>query len=202
MTKKDLLKAQHLVPTVVEKTDIGERAYDIFSRLLKERIIFIGGPIDDSLANLVMAQLLFLESEDKESDIQLYINSPGGSATAGIAVYDTIQYIRPDVSTICMGIAASMGAFLLTAGAKGKRYILPNAKVMIHQPVGGFRGQATDVQIQAEEILQVKKRLNELLAKHTGQKLEKIEEDTERDFYMTAEESKKYGVVDEIISKR
>jgi len=202
MSKKSLLKAQHLVPTVVEKTEIGERAYDIFSRLLKERIIFIGGVIDDNLANLVMAQLLFLESEDKESDIQLYINSPGGSVTSGIAIYDTMQYVRPDVSTICMGIAASMGAFLLAAGAKRKRYILPNAKVMIHQPIGGFKGQATDIQIQAEEIIKVKKRMNELLAKHTGQKLETVEKDTERDFYMTPDEAKKYGLIDEIIQNR
>jgi len=201
MDKKEI-QSQHLVPTVIEKTDLGERAYDIFSRLLKERIIFIGGPIDDTVANLVMAQLLFLESEDKESDIQIYINSPGGSATAGIAIYDTMQYIKPEVSTICMGIAASMGAFLLAAGSKGKRYALPNAKVMIHQPSGGFQGQATDIQIQAEEIIAVKKQMNKLLAKNTGQKLAKIEEDTERDFFMTASEAKKYGIVDQIISKR
>jgi ATP-dependent Clp protease, protease subunit len=202
MAKKKLTKMQQLVPMVVEKSELGERAYDIFSRLLKERIVFISGPIDDNLANLVMAQLLFLESEDKESDIQLYINSPGGSVTAGIAIYDTIQYIRPDVSTICMGIAASMGAFLLAAGTKGKRFALPNSKVMIHQVIGGAKGQATDVQIQAEEILRVKKRLNEILAEHTGRKLKKIERDTERDFFMTAEEAQKYGIVDEIIKKR
>lgn len=196
------LKMQHLVPTVIEKTERGERAYDIYSRLLKERIIFIGGQIDDTLANLVMAQLLYLESEDKESDISLYINSPGGRVTSGIAIYDTIQYIRPDVSTICMGIAASMGAFLLAAGKKGKRYALPNSKILLHQVMGGFQGQATDIQIQAEEILKTKKKINQILADHTGQDISKIEKETERDFYMTAKEAKAYGVVDQIISKR
>lgn len=200
MEEKD--KMQHLVPTVVEKSGQGERAYDIYSRLLKERIVFIGGPIDDTLANLVMAQLLYLESENKKSDIQLYINSPGGSVTSGIAIYDTMQYIKPDVSTTCMGIAASMGAFLLAGGQEGKRYSLPNAKVMLHQVMGGFKGQATDIEIQAEEILRVKKRINEILSENTGQDIEKVQEDTERDFYMTAEEAKDYGVVDEIINKR
>ncbi len=200
MSKKD--KMQHLVPTVVEKSERGERAYDIYSRLLKERIVFVGGPVDDTLANLVMAQLLYLESEDKETDIQLYINSPGGSVTSGIAIYDTMQYIKPNVSTTCMGVAASMGAFLLAGGEKGKRYSLPNAKVMLHQVMGGFKGQATDIEIQAEEILRVKKRINEILSENTDQKMEKIKKDTERDFYMTAQEAKDYGVIDEIISSR
>lgn len=202
MNKKDQHKMQHLVPTVVEKSERGERAYDIYSRLLKERIVFVGGPVDDTLANLVMAQLLYLESEDKETDIQLYINSPGGSVTSGIAIYDTMQYITPDVSTTCMGIAASMGAFLLAGGKEGKRYSLPNAKVMLHQVMGGFKGQATDIEIQAEEILRVKKRINEIISENTGQDLEKVQEDTERDFYMTAKEAKDYGVIDEIIEKR
>jgi ATP-dependent Clp protease protease subunit len=202
MSKEDEIKQQHLVPTVIEKSGQGERAFDIYSRLLKERIIFIGGPIDDTLANLVMAQLLYLESEDKESDINLYINSPGGSVSSGLAIYDTMEYIRPDVSTTCMGMAASMGAFLLAGGKNGKRFVLPNAKVMIHQVMGGVRGQATDIQIQAEEILKLKKRINEILSENTGQKLKKVEKDTERDFYMTAEEAKEYGLVDQIITKR
>lgn len=190
---------QILIPTVIEKSQFGERAYDIYSRLLKERIIFIGGVIDDHLANIVMAQLLFLESEDPKKDIQLYINSPGGSVTAGLAVYDTIQYIKPDIVTICMGMAASMGAFLLAGGAKGKRYALPNAKVLIHQVMGGFEGQAADIKIQAEEILRVKDQINKILAKHTGRPISKIEKDTDRDFYMDAKEALKYGIVDKVI---
>ncbi len=195
-------KLQHLVPTVVEKAQGGERAFDIYSRLLKERIVFIGGRIDDTLANLIMAQLLFLESENKDADINLYINSPGGSVSSGMAIYDTMEYIAPDVSTTCMGMAASMGAFLLAGGEKGKRFILPNAKVMLHQVMGGARGQAADIEIQAEEILKVKKRINEILSENTGQNIKKVEKDTDRDFYMTSLEAKKYGVVDEIISKR
>lgn len=190
---------QILVPTVIEKSQFGERAYDIYSRLLKERIIFIGGAIDDNLANIVMAQLLFLESEDSKKDIQLYINTPGGSVTAGLAIYDTTQYIKPNVSTICMGIAASMGAFLLAGGANGKRYALPNAKILLHQVMGGFEGQATDVKIQAEEIIRVKDQINRILAKHTGKPLSKIEKDTDRDFYMTAQEAKNYGIIDKVI---
>lgn len=199
---EDIDRMQHLVPTVVEKSQGGERAFDIYSRLLKERIVFVGGNINDTLANLIMAQLLYLESENKDADINLYINSPGGSVTSGMAIYDTMEYIKPDVSTTCMGMAASMGAFLLAGGQKGKRFVLPNAKVMLHQVMGGFRGQATDIEIQAEEILRVKKRINEIISDNTGQKLKKVEKDTERDFYMTAEEAKSYGVVDEIISKR
>lgn len=195
------IKNQILIPTVIEKSQFGERAYDIYSRLLKERIVFIGGLIDDNLANIVMAQLLFLESEDAKEDISLYINSPGGSVTAGLAVYDTMQYIKADVSTICMGMAASMGAFLLAGGAKGKRFMLPNAKVLVHQVMGGFEGQATDIKIQAEEVLRVKDQINKILSKHTGQKLAKIEKDTDRDFYMDAEQAKKYGVVDKVIKK-
>lgn len=192
-------KSQILVPTVIEKSQFGERAYDIYSRLLKDRIIFVGGVIDDHLANIVMAQLLFLESEDQKKDIQLYINSPGGSVTAGLAVYDTIQYVKPDVSTICMGMAASMGAFLLSGGAKGKRFSLPNAKILIHQVMGGAEGQAADIKIQAEEILKTRDQINKILAKHTGQPLKKIEKDTDRDFYMTAQEAKKYGIIDRVI---
>lgn len=190
---------QILIPTVIEKSQFGERAYDIYSRLLKERIIFVGGTIDDHLANIIMAQLLFLESEDPKKDIQLYINSPGGSVTAGLAIYDTMQYVKPDVSTFCMGMAASMGSFLLAGGAKGKRYALPNTKILIHQVMGGFEGQAADIKIQAEEILRVKDQMNKLLAKHTGQPLSKIEKDSDRDFYMTALEAKKYGVIDKVI---
>ncbi|MEW6173882.1 MAG: ATP-dependent Clp endopeptidase proteolytic subunit ClpP [Bacillota bacterium] len=191
-----------LVPMVVEQTNRGERAYDIYSRLLKDRIIFIGGMIDDHLANLVIAQFLFLEAEDPEKDIHLYINSPGGVITAGMAIYDTMQYIRPDVSTICLGQAASMGAFLLAAGAKGKRYALPYARIMIHQPFGGIQGQATEVEIHAKEILRARSILNELLSKHTAQPVERISLDTERDFFMSAQQAKEYGVVDEVITVR
>lgn len=191
-----------LVPIVVEQTARGERAYDIYSRLLKDRIVFIGGTIDDYTANLAIAQLLFLEAEDPEKDIHLYINSPGGSVTAGMAIYDTMQYIRPDVSTICLGQAASMGAFLLAAGAKGKRYSLPYARIMLHQPLGGVQGQATEIDIHAREILRMKQVLNELLAKHTGQPLERIERDTERDFFMSAQQAKEYGIIDEVITVR
>lgn len=192
---------QYLVPMVLEKSQFGERAYDIYSRLLKERIIFIGGPIDDAVANLVMAQLLFLDSEDPKKDISIYINSPGGVVTAGMAIYDTIQYVKADVSTICIGQAASAAAVLLAAGKKGKRYGLPNARVMIHQVMGGAEGQATDVEIQTREILRIKKAVNEILAKHTGQSVAKIEKDTDRDFYLTAMEAKKYGIIDEVIKK-
>ncbi len=191
-----------LVPIVIEQTPRGERAYDIYSRLLKDRIILLGFPIDDHIANLIIAQLLFLEAEDPEKDIYMYINSPGGVVTAGLAIYDTMNYIKPDVSTICMGQAASMGAFLLAAGAKGKRYALPNARIMIHQPLGGFQGQATDIEIHAREILRLKKLLNEHLAKNTGQPLEKIERDTERDYFMSAYEAKEYGIVDKVIEGR
>jgi ATP-dependent Clp protease protease subunit len=191
-----------LVPIVVEQTNRGERAYDIYSRLLKDRIIFIGGSIDDYMSNLAIAQLLFLEAEDPEKDIHLYINSPGGIITAGMAIYDTMQYIRPDVSTICLGQAASMGAFLLAAGAKGKRYALPYARIMIHQPFGGIQGQATEVEIHAKEILRARSILNDLLSKHTAQPVEKIRLDTERDFFMSAQQAKDYGVVDEVITVR
>ncbi|MEG6523157.1 ATP-dependent Clp endopeptidase proteolytic subunit ClpP [Desulfotomaculum sp. 1211_IL3151] len=191
-----------LVPIVVEQTNRGERAYDIYSRLLKDRIIFIGGPIDDHIANLVIAQFLFLEAEDPEKDIHLYINSPGGVVTAGLAIYDTMQYIKPPVSTICLGQAASMGSFLLAAGATGKRYTLPMARIMIHQPLGGVQGQATDIDIHAKEILRMKDLLNERLAHHTGQPLDKITRDTERDFFMSAEEAKQYGIIDEVMPYR
>lgn len=191
-----------LVPYVIEQTSRGERSYDIYSRLLKERIIFLGEEVTDASASVIIAQLLFLESEDPSKDIHLYINSPGGSVTAGMAIYDTMNFIKCDVSTICIGLAASMGAFLLAGGAKGKRYALPNAEVMIHQPSGGAKGQATDIQIVAENILKIKKKLNTMLAENTGQPLEKIELDTERDNYMTAEEAKEYGLVDSIIAKR
>jgi len=191
-----------LVPIVVEQTNRGERAYDIYSRLLKDRIIFIGGPIDDMVANLVIAQLLFLEAEDPDKDIHLYLNSPGGVVTAGMAIYDTMQYIKPDVSTICLGQAASMGAFLLAAGAKGKRYTLPFARIMVHQPAGGVQGQATEIEIHAREILRMKDVLNKLLATHTGQSLERVAQDTERDYFMSAQEAKDYGLVDEVISVR
>ena len=189
----------YLIPTVIEKTSYGERAYDIYSRLLKERIIFLGTPIDDQVANATIAQLLFLDSEDSKKDIKIYINSPGGSVSAGLAIYDTMQYIKADVVTICVGLAASMGAVLLSAGAKGKRFSLPNSKIMIHQVMGGAQGQASDVQIQAEEIIKVKQNLNEILAKHTGQTLKKIEGDTDRDRYMTALEAKTYGLIDKVI---
>ncbi len=188
-----------LIPIVVEKTARGERAYDIYSRLLKDRIIFIGQVIDDNLANTVIAQMLFLEVQDSSKDISVYINSPGGLVTSGLAIYDTMQYIKPDVSTICMGQAASAAALLLCAGARGKRYSLPNANILIHQPMGGARGQASDVGIQARQILKVKDRLNDIFVKHTGQSKEKIERDTDRDFYMTAEEAKKYGIIDSVI---
>jgi ATP-dependent Clp protease protease subunit len=188
-----------LIPIVVEKTARGERAYDIYSRLLKDRIIFIGQDIDDNLANTVIAQMLFLEVQDSSKDISLYINSPGGLVTSGLAIYDTIQYIKPDISTICMGQAASAAALLLCAGARGKRYSLPNANILIHQPMGGARGQASDVGIQARQILKVKDRLNDIFVKHTGQTKEKIERDTDRDFYMTAEEAKGYGIIDSVI---
>lgn len=191
-----------LIPTVIETTSKGERAYDIFSRLLKERIIFLNGGVDDHSANLINAQLLFLEAEDPEADIALYINSPGGSVTAGLSIYDTMQYIKPDVSTLCQGQACSMGAFLLSAGAKGKRYSLPNSRIMIHQPLGGFSGQATDIAIHAEEMMSVKRNLNKILAKHTGKTLKQIEKDTDRDNFLSAEQAKKYGIVDEILTSR
>ena len=191
-----------LVPTVVEQTGRGERAYDIYSRLLKDRIIFLGDEVNDVTAGLVVAQLLFLEAEDPDKDIHLYINSPGGSVTAGMAIYDTMQYIKPDVSTICIGMAASMGAFLLNAGAKGKRYALPNSTIMIHQPLGGAKGQATDIESHAKWILQIKERLNQILSERTGQPLEKIKADTERDNFMSAMEAKEYGLVDEVIEQR
>ena len=192
----------YYVPIVVEQSGRGERSYDIYSRLLKDRIVFLGTAIDDTVANLVVAQLLFLESEDPDKDISIYINSPGGSVTAGLAIYDTMQYIKPDVSTICIGMAASMGAVLLTAGAEGKRIALPNSRIMIHQPMGGMQGQASDIEIHAKEILKTRAKLNEILAKHTGRPLEKIEADTDRDFYMSAEEAQQYGIVDKIIEKR
>jgi ATP-dependent Clp protease protease subunit len=191
-----------LVPMVVEQTSRGERSYDIYSRLLKERIIFLTGQVEDHMANLIVAQMLFLEAESPEKDIFLYINSPGGVITAGMSIYDTMQFIKPDVSTICMGQACSMGSFLLTAGTKGKRFCLPNSRVMIHQPLGGYQGQATDIEIHAREILKVKARMNELMAQHTGQSLEQIERDTERDRFMTAEESVEYGLVDGILTHR
>jgi ATP-dependent Clp protease, protease subunit len=190
------------VPMVVEQSGMGERAFDIYSRLLRERIIFLGTPIDDAVANSIVAQLLFLDAEDSEKDIQLYINSPGGSVYAGMAIYDTMQQIRPNVVTICFGLAASMGAFLLTAGAAGKRMSLPDSRIMIHQPLGGAQGQAIDIEIQAREILYIKAKLNQLMSQHTGQPLEKIEADTERDFFMSAEEAKNYGLIDQVISRQ
>ena len=192
----------NLIPMVIEQTSHGERSYDIYSRLLKDRIIFIGGPIDDDLANIVIAQMLFLEGDDPDKDINLYINSPGGSVSAGLAIYDTMQYIKCEVSTICIGLAASMGAFLLAAGAKGKRKALPNAEIMIHQVSGGAHGQATDINIQAEQILKTKKRLNEILAARTGQSVERVTQDTERDNYMSAEEARAYGLIDEVFPPR
>lgn len=195
------LKSQYLIPTVIEKTTYGERAYDIYSRLLKDRIIFLGAPIDDGIANTIIAQLLFLENQSKDKEIKLYINSPGGSVTAGLAIYDTMQYIRSDVSTICIGMAASMSAVLLAAGTKGKRFILPNAEIMIHQVMGGAEGQATDVKIRAEHILKTKDRLNKILARHTNKPIEKIEKDTDRDYFMSPEEALDYGLVDKIIKK-
>lgn len=191
-----------LVPVVVEQTGRGERSYDIYSRLLKDRIIFLGDEVNDATAGLVVAQLLFLEADDPDKDIHLYINSPGGSITAGMAIYDTMQYIKPDVSTICIGMAASMGAFLLNAGAKGKRYALPNSEIMIHQPLGGTRGQATDIEIHAKRILKMKDTLNQILSERTGQPLEKIKMDTERDNFMSAEEAKNYGLIDEVIVQK
>lgn len=190
------------IPYVIEQTGKGERSYDIYSRLLKDRIVFISGEIDDHMANLIVAQLLFLEAENPDKDINVYINSPGGSITAGMAIYDTMEYIKPEVSTICVGMAASMGAFLLTAGAKGKRYALPNAEVMIHQPLGGARGQASDIKIQADRILKMRATLNQILSEKTGQPLERIERDTDRDFFMSAEEAMAYGIVDKVFSKR
>ena len=195
-------KALNLVPMVVEQTSRGERAYDIYSRLLKERVIFLVGGIDDHVANVIVAQMLFLEAENPEKDISLYINSPGGIVTAGMAIYDTMQFIKPDVSTICVGQAASMGALLLASGAKGKRYALPNSRVMIHQPSGGSQGQATDIEIQAREILTLRQRLNEILARHTGQSFETIANDTERDNFKSAEAAKEYGLVDEVLERR
>ena len=192
----------NFVPSVVEQSNRGERAYDIWSRLLKDRIIFLGGPIDDTVANLIIAQLLFLEAEDPDKDVQMYINSPGGVVTAGMAIYDTMNYIKPDVATICLGQAASMGAFLLGAGAKGKRYALPYSRIMIHQPWGGAQGQATDVEIHAREILRQRELLNEILAANTGQPLTKIQQDTERDYFMSSEQAKEYGLVDAIMARR
>lgn len=191
-----------LVPIVIEQSSRGERAYDIYSRLLKDRIVFIGGPIEDHLADLIIAQLLFLESEDPEKDISVYINSPGGVITAGLAIYDTMQYIKPDVSTICIGQCASMGAVLLAAGTPGKRYALPNARIMIHQPWGGAQGQASDIEIQAAEILRNKEKLNDILAHHTGQPIKRIRKDTDRDFFMSAEEAKAYGIIDEVVQRK
>ncbi|MFA6027355.1 MAG: ATP-dependent Clp endopeptidase proteolytic subunit ClpP [Patescibacteria group bacterium] len=193
------LSNQILIPTVIEKTQMGERAYDIYSRLLKDRIIFVGSAIDEHIANAIIAQLLFLDSEDSKKDIKLYINSPGGMVTAGLAIYDTMQYVKCDVATICVGTAASMAATLLAAGEKGKRFALPNSEVMLHQVMGGAEGQATDIKIRAEHILKIKERLNKILAKHTGQSLAKIDKDTDRDFYLNAEEALKYGLVDKII---
>lgn len=191
-----------LVPMVVEQTARGERAYDIYSRLLKERVIFCVGPVEDHMANLIVAQLLFLESENPDKDVHIYINSPGGSVTAGLAIYDTMQFIRPHVTTMCIGQAASMGAVLLAAGEKGKRYALPNSRVMIHQPLGGFQGQATDIEIHAKEILLVRERLNKILADHTGRSLEELRQDTDRDNFMSAEESRDYGLIDEVVTRR
>jgi ATP-dependent Clp protease protease subunit len=190
-----------LIPTVIEKSSYGERAYDIYSRLLKDRIIFLGEPISDHVANIVIAQFLFLDAENKDKDIKFYINSPGGSVTAGMAIYDTMQYIKADVSTICVGMAASMGAVLLASGAKGKRFALPNSEIMLHQVMGGAEGQATDIKIRAEHILKIKDKLNQILAKHTSQKISSIEKDTDRDFFMSPEEAKKYGIIDKIIIK-
>ena len=191
-----------LIPMVVEQTSRGERAFDIYSRLLKDNIIFLGTPIDDQIANLIVAQLLFLEAEDPEKDINLYINSPGGSVTAGLAIYDTMQFIRPDVTTICIGMCASMGALLLTAGAKGKRFALPNSRILIHQPSGGMQGQATDVRIHAEELIRIRELTSQILAKHTGQDMEQIERDVERDRYLSAVQAKEYGLIDEVIAHR
>jgi len=191
-----------MVPIVIEQSGRGERAYDIYSRLLRERVVFLVGPVNDQTANLVVAQLLFLESENPDKDISLYINSPGGSVSAGMSIFDTMQFIKPDVSTLCMGMAASMGAFLLAAGAKGKRYALPNSRIMIHQPLGGAQGQATDIEIQAREILKLRENLNKILSERTGQPLEKIQNDTERDFFMSPDDAKTYGLIDQVLEKR
>ena len=191
-----------LVPMVVEQTPRGERAFDIYSRLLKERVIFITGPIEDQMANLIVAQLLFLEAENPEKDINIYINSPGGSVTSGMSIYDTMSYIKPDISTLCIGQASSMGAILLTGGSKGKRFALPNSRVMIHQPLGGFQGQATDIEIHAQEILKIRTKLNEILSQHIGQEIDKVSKDTERDNFMSGEEAVKYGLIDKVIDKR
>jgi ATP-dependent Clp protease protease subunit len=199
---EDPIKANVLIPTVIEKTHLGERAYDIYSRLLKDRIIFLGTAINDAVANTIIAQMLFLESENTSKDITLYIHSPGGHVTAGLAVYDTMQHIKPDISTVCVGMAASMGAILLAGGTKGKRFALPNAEVMIHQPLGGTEGQASDIYIHAQHIIKIKDRLNSILAKHTGQPLKTIEKDTDRDYFMSAEEALKYGLIDKIITKK
>lgn len=196
------IKSQYLIPTVIEKTNYGERAYDIYSRLLQDRIIFLGTAVDDNVANVIIAQLLFLENQSPDKDIKLYINSPGGSVTAGMAIYDTMQYIKPDVSTICIGMAASMGAFLLSAGAKGKRFALPNSEIMIHQVMGGMEGQASDIKIRAERILKMKESLNKIMAKHTGKDLATIEKDTDRDNFMDAEAAQKYGLIDKVIEKQ
>ena len=201
-SQEQLASQMALVPMVIEQTSRGERSYDIYSRLLKERIIFLTGQVEDHMANLIVAQMLFLEAENPEKDIHLYINSPGGVITAGMSIYDTMQFIKPDVSTICMGQACSMGAFLLSAGAKGKRICLPNSRVMIHQPLGGYQGQATDIQIHAQEILKVKSRMNELMAQHTGKSIEEIERDTERDRFLSANEALEYGLVDKVYTQR
>lgn len=193
-------RSDYLIPMVVEKSQFGERSFDIYSRLLRDRIIFLGGPIDDNVANVIMAQLLFLESENSTKDIQMYINSPGGSVSAGLAIYDTMNHLKPDISTICMGMAASMGAFLLAGGAKGKRFSLPNSRIMLHQVMGGTEGQATDIEIEAREILRIKKLMNEILAKNTGQKLEKIERETERNYWMAPNEAKEYGLLDKVLA--
>jgi len=200
--KNSEIKALNLIPMVVEQTSRGERAYDIYSRLLKERVVFLVGPVEDIVANLVIAQLLFLESENPDKDIHLYINSPGGSVSAGLAIYDTIQFIKPDVSTMCVGQAASMGALLLAGGTAGKRYCLPHSQVLIHQPLGGFQGQATDVDIHAREILKARERLNRILSRHTGQPLEKIQHDTERDRFLNSEEAREYGLIDAVLTER
>ena len=200
--KDHMIQNQILIPTVIEKTQLGERAYDIYSRLLKERIVFLGGPISDPVANVVIAQLLFLESQDPKADIKLYINSPGGSVTAALAIYDAMQYVKPDVSTMCVGLAASAAAVLLSSGAKGKRYALPNAEIMIHQVFGGAEGQAIEIKIEAEHIIRVKGRINEILARHTAQSIAKIERDTDRNFYMNTDEAVKYGIIDEVIRSK
>jgi len=201
MEKFKETEGQYLIPTVIEKSQMGERAYDIYSRLLKDRIIFLGGPINDAVANVVIAQMLFLEGQDPKADIKLYINSPGGSVSAGMAIYDTMQYVKPAVSTMCVGIAASMGAFLLASGKKGKRLALPNSDVLLHQVMGGAEGQAVEVEIAAKQIIKTKEKMSQILAKHTGQPLAKIEKDTDRDFWLTAEEAKEYGIIDEVIKK-